>query len=149
GGIDARDRARDEDWLASLARRMGEHSQSVFTIEGLQPSWLARRKDRLGYALRSRLAAGLILGIAEGLYVGGLGFMGNPFLVDFGRGVAVGILFGILIGLYDWARIEHGMRSTGKPRRGSVPMFMLSLVVYFLAFALPFAWLWRDSADVW
>jgi eukaryotic-like serine/threonine-protein kinase len=30
-------------WLSWLARKMREHSQSVFLVEGLQPSWLGNR----------------------------------------------------------------------------------------------------------
>ena len=53
---------------------MREHSQSVFLVEGLQPSWLGTRGKRVGYgtvaALSSGLSFGLIFGLSNGL-IGG------------------------------------------------------------------------------
>ena len=36
-------------WLSWLAGKMREHSQSVFLVEGLQPSWLGTRAERVAY----------------------------------------------------------------------------------------------------
>lgn len=47
-------------WLSWLAQNMKQHSQKVFLIEQLQPSWLATRKQRWTYVLGSRLIGGLI-----------------------------------------------------------------------------------------
>lgn len=47
-------------WLAWLAQNMKQHSQKVFLIEQLQPSWLATRWQRWTYVLGSRLIGGLI-----------------------------------------------------------------------------------------
>jgi hypothetical protein len=65
-------------WLSWLARKMREHSQSVFLIEGLQPSWLCTRAQRVVYralgvlsiGLIGRLIYGLICGLSKGLLVG-------------------------------------------------------------------------------
>lgn len=135
-----------ESRLAELARGMREHSQTVFTIEGLQPSWLPERAQRLAYALSSRLIAGLILGLAEGLYLAGLGFMGNPPAMDFGYGILLGVVFGLGLGIYDWTRMELGFNSSGKVRRASAGLFALSMAVYFAVFAATFVLLWREHA---
>lgn len=50
-------------YLHWLALRLEEHSQSIFLIEGIQPSWLPSRRWRWVYLLLS----GLILGLAGGL----------------------------------------------------------------------------------
>jgi hypothetical protein len=51
-------------WLSWLARKMEDHAQSVFLIEQLQPSWLARPPDRRAYVLASRFLGGIVLGLA-------------------------------------------------------------------------------------
>jgi hypothetical protein len=147
-GIGAEKRRQQESWLTNLARRMAEHSQTVFTIEGLQPSWLSHRGQRFAYALQSRMIAGLILGFTEGVYLAGLNFMGNPLAIDFVNGLLLGIMFGLGAGIFDWIRIELSMRSTKKVRKASIPLFVLSLVIYFAVFALPFIFLWGENAII-
>ena len=50
-------------WLSWLARKMKEHSQSVFLVEGLQPSWLSMIANRLSYGIIVALSLGLIYGL--------------------------------------------------------------------------------------
>ena len=57
------------NWLAWLARKMSEHSQTIFFIEGLQPDWLPSR-TRWRARLFAPLIAGLMGGLAGGLTVG-------------------------------------------------------------------------------
>ncbi|MDA8563520.1 protein kinase [Mariniblastus sp.] len=45
-------------WLGWLARRMDERNQSVFSLEQLQPSWLATRGQQMLYALILSLGLG-------------------------------------------------------------------------------------------
>jgi len=139
------ERTRKESWLAQLAHAMREHNQTVFTIEELQPSWLPHGRQRLAYALYSRLIVGLLLGMAEGLYLAGMDIMGNPPAVDFLYGVLVGAIFGLGAGIYDWMRMERSMQSGERIRRASVLLFALSLAVYFALFAAPFTLLWREA----
>lgn len=146
GGTARENRGANESWLAHLAERMREHSQSVFTIEGLQPSWLNGTRERLAYALRSRMTVGLVLGITEGLYLAPLGIMGNPPAVDFMLGVVLGLVFGLGAGVYDWLRLERSMNSTQETRKASVFGFARSLAVYFLLFAVPFALLFQEHS---
>jgi hypothetical protein len=53
--------------LAWLAQHMQRHSQSVFLLEALQPSWLDPARDRLRYELAIRAVLWLLWG---GLHVG-------------------------------------------------------------------------------
>jgi hypothetical protein len=46
-------------WLSWLAGKMREHSQSVFLVEGLQPSWLGTRTGRVAYRSVIALSLGL------------------------------------------------------------------------------------------
>lgn len=146
GGEAAGERGMSESWLASLAHRMRGHSESVFTFEGLQPSWLHRRRDRLGYALRSRMTVGLVLGITEGAYLAPLGIMGNPPAVDFVLGVLLGLSFGLGAALYDGWRIERSAGATGKTRKAGIASFVACLAVYYLLFAVPFTLLFQEHA---
>ena len=57
-------------WLSWLARKMREHSQSVFLVEGLQPSWLGTRAQRGAYGTVVALSLGLIFGLIVGLIAG-------------------------------------------------------------------------------
>jgi len=61
--------------LTWLAQEMAEHNQSVFLIEGLQPSWLSTRARRWFYVVSSRLLGGLLIGLSFVLsfIVAGLG----------------------------------------------------------------------------
>ena len=54
-------------WLSWLAGKMREHSQSVFLVEGLQPSWLGTRAKRVAYGTVVALSLGLIFGLIIGL----------------------------------------------------------------------------------
>jgi len=57
-------------WLSWLAGRMREHSQSVFLVERLQPSWLSTRAKRVAYGTVAALSLGLIFALIFGLIVG-------------------------------------------------------------------------------
>ena len=146
GGTSADARQQNEGWLSNLARRMREHSQTVFTIEGLQPSWLGSRRQRLAYAIQSRTTIGVILGITEGVYLAGMNFMGNTPAVDFVLGLVLGVVFGVGAGTYDWIRMERSMSSVEKMRKASIPGFVLSLIVYFLLFTVPFVALFQEDS---
>jgi len=58
-------------WLLWLARKMREHSQSEFLVEGLQPSWLGTRAQREAY----RTIVALSLCLITEAYWGCLGLI--------------------------------------------------------------------------
>ncbi len=70
--------------LGWLAVQMQQHHQSMFLLEGVQPSWLASRTAQWFYVLTSRLLIGLALIL----------LLWNPLL-----GVAVGLAVGVIDGL--------------------------------------------------
>ena len=68
-----------------------EHSQSVFLVEGLQPSWLGTRAHRAVCGTMVALSLGLLFGLSDGLIVGllsgllgglGTGSLNNIALVE-------------------------------------------------------------------
>jgi hypothetical protein len=65
--------------LSWLARKLKGHSQSVFLVEGLQPSWLGTRAERLVY--------GTVMAMSLGLIFGGLSTLSN--------GLSAGLIFGL------------------------------------------------------
>jgi DNA polymerase III delta prime subunit len=53
-------------WLSWLAGRMNEKSSSFFLVEGLQPSWLASRRETLFYQIWIGVGSGFVLGLFTG-----------------------------------------------------------------------------------
>jgi hypothetical protein len=74
-------------WLSWLAAKMREHSQSIFFLEGLQPSWLGATAERAGYGT----AVGLSHGVTVGLIVGLIGEL---------RGGSYGLNDRLIVGLF-------------------------------------------------
>lgn len=99
-------------WLSWLAGRMKEHSQSVFLVEGLQPSWLGTRAKRAPYGTFVALSLAVIFGLSGGLG-GGLNTRLSKWLSSWlsaglSYGLSGGLLFGLSIlagvGLGCWSR---------------------------------------------
>jgi hypothetical protein len=94
-------------WLSWLAGKMRESSQSVFVVEGLQPSWLGTTAKRAAYGPLVALSLGLLFGLTGGLTNGATG--GLTILVAIGlgcwaesplkNGVMSGSIAGLIAGL--------------------------------------------------
>jgi hypothetical protein len=82
-------------WLAWLAHRMSQHSQRIFSIEQLQPSWLSRCWHRWIYVGVSRVVAGVILGLPVAL------------TIDMLAGALIGGLGGLVVAITDGVRFER------------------------------------------
>jgi hypothetical protein len=54
-------------WLSWLARKMRDHSQSIFLVEGLQPSWLGTKAQWVAYGIVVALSFGTIFELIYGL----------------------------------------------------------------------------------
>jgi DNA polymerase III delta prime subunit len=86
--------------LSWLARKLKGHSQSVFLVEGLQPSWLGTRAERLVYGTVMALSLGLIFGLST-----------------LSNGLSVGLIFGLTtlvgVGLGCWSEspLKNGVMS--------------------------------------
>jgi len=76
-------------WLSWLAEKMSQHTQSVFLIERMQPTWLQTRTHKRRYTINVAWIFGLILGLIFGL-IGGLIL-----------GLIVGLIFGVIVGLIE------------------------------------------------
>jgi len=78
------------DWVSWLARKMSERSQSVFLVEGLQPSWLDTKAQRVAYGTVVVLGFGLTFGPISGLIFGMIG------------GLSKVLMWGLIGGLVGW-----------------------------------------------
>jgi hypothetical protein len=86
-------------WLSWLAGKMREHSQSVFLVEELQPSWLGTSAQRGAYGTVAALSFGLLVGLVFGLVFGlsteAVGLFPKLLVgLVFGPAVLVGVRFG-------------------------------------------------------
>jgi DNA polymerase III delta prime subunit len=115
-------------WLAWLAQRLVQQSQTVFFIEGMQPTWLQGKGKRI-FWLGSFLMGGLILGLSYGLSYGlisGLrfGLIYGLFFVPSRAGIKTteimawswkeaknslirGLILGLILGLISW--LSYGL----------------------------------------
>jgi len=57
-------------WLVWLAQRLVSHSQTLFFIERMQPTWLSQGQQRQYYYLGVKLLFGLIAGFFAGFHFG-------------------------------------------------------------------------------
>ncbi|HKY53963.1 MAG TPA: NACHT domain-containing protein [Anaerolineales bacterium] len=87
--------------LSWLAGNMQKHNQEVFLIEGLQPSWLRRRRSQWFYVLISRMIAGLLIGLFIGLFY----LLVDVLDVTSGR-LITGLIFSIIGALHYWLIAE-------------------------------------------
>lgn len=115
-------------WLSWLARGMRQHGQTVFLIEQLQPSWLRGRWERLVYALGSRIAVSLILGLAYGiLFAFSRGWEALPF------GLTAGGIGGFCAGLIELRRLPRKGGWRWLEGRGVFAQAAVSTFVFGLA----------------
>jgi hypothetical protein len=96
-------------WLKMLAASMVKQNESIFYIDGLQPSWLPANKYRQ-YKLISTLFFGFIYSVIfsslfapgglRGLLIGGLAYALETGMLPYGLvGGVIGFLFGVLSGV--------------------------------------------------
>ncbi len=64
-------------WLSWLARQMGQHGQTQFYIEQLQPTWLQKRWSRFVYHCIVVLSYGLFGGLFDMLFLALIGLIQN------------------------------------------------------------------------
>ncbi|MEM7112714.1 MAG: NACHT domain-containing protein [Chloroflexota bacterium] len=78
-------------WLASLGGNLHQHSQSVFYIEQLQPSWFPVSSSKWNWLLGS-LYGGVFCGVLVGLIIG----ITFGLYIDFASGLFVGLSSGVI-----------------------------------------------------
>jgi hypothetical protein len=83
-------------WLSWVAGKMREHSQSVFLVEGLQPSWLGTKAKRAAYGTIVALSLSLTFPLIYGLVCGMI------------CGPRVGLFLGLISGLSIFLGIRLG-----------------------------------------
>jgi eukaryotic-like serine/threonine-protein kinase len=88
-------------WLSWLAQEMREHSQSVFLVEKLQPSWLGATIRQVAQGIVVALSIGLIGGIVFGLIFG--------LIYGLIAGLKYGLIGGLKSGLIDGLGLSVGV----------------------------------------
>jgi hypothetical protein len=88
-------------WLSWLAGKMKEHSESVFLVEGLQPSWLGTKGKRVAYGTIVASSLGLILALIYGMSVG----------LSAGLSVGLSVLLGVGLGCWSQSPLKNGVIS--------------------------------------
>jgi len=88
-------RERTVHWLVWLARQMSQNAQTVFLIEGLQPSWLSLDTQRRLHTICVFLVTVLSAGLPSGIAAGHIGRTLTAGRVDQAFGLAIGIAFGL------------------------------------------------------
>ena len=122
--------AQTYHWLAWLAQRMSQHSQTVFLLEYMQPSWLLTRTQWWLYTVGTRLIIGIIVGFISGLPMSFDEAQAlKPTLI---MGFIWGPLAGLSGGIIDAVRPGQG----GILSQGHILMAVLRLVTYMLMVGL-------------
>jgi hypothetical protein len=93
-------------WLSWLAGKMREHSQSVFLVEGVQPSWLGTRAERVAYRTAEGLSLGLFCGLIVGLIFGPLLGLRMGLFVGLFTLLVTCLIF-VLYPIFDRAEPDH------------------------------------------
>ncbi len=98
-------------WLSWLAQRLVQHSQTLFLIEEIQPTWLQTRLQLRRYNLGVHLVIGLCCGIYTGLLSEVINYNPNrptasglfaalpPTLLGFSTTVLVGVILSFVQGV--------------------------------------------------
>jgi len=105
-------------WLSWLARRLVEHNQTAFYLEGIQPSWLENRSQRRFYEMAIRLFVGLGFGLVFGLISISEGALG--LAAGLIAGVGIGVALGLSLGLKEVRIIETLQWSWSQAKLGLV-----------------------------
>jgi hypothetical protein len=74
-------------WLSWFARRMRERSQSIFLVEGLQPSWLGTKARRVIFETAATLSLGIVPALIFALIF--------ALMHSFTYGLVYGLSFGL------------------------------------------------------
>jgi hypothetical protein len=105
------------DRLSWLAGKMREHSQSVFLVEGLQPSWLGTKARRAAYGNIVALSLGLMVAVSSVLVVGltewlsGKSIGLSAALIGVVGIDGLSILLGIALGCWWESPLKNGVMS--------------------------------------
>ena len=100
-------------WLSWLAGKMREHSQWVFLVEELQPSWLGTRAKRLAYGTVAALGLALTFALIVGLETTGVASPGGSigFAAFSGATGGLSILLGVALGCWSESPLKNAVTS--------------------------------------
>ncbi|MEH2167861.1 MAG: NACHT domain-containing protein [Nostoc sp.] len=112
----------DKQWLIWLAKRMKENSQTVFSIEDMQPSWFQKdSQQRRVYHFAVMLIVRLLSGLSGGLIASLFNYSPQPInssLVYICMGAIAGLISGVISELF--TQFNFGVINKWKHRRHDV-----------------------------
>jgi hypothetical protein len=118
-------------WLTLLAQRMVQESQTVFFIEGMQPTWLQTKGKRILYRLGSFLIGGLSVGLSIGLSVGLIFGLRDGLIRGLISGLSIGLSVGLINGIISaWGKAEIKTVETLKWSWKEVKNSLISAVIF-------------------
>lgn len=118
-------------WLAWLARRMIQESQTVFLIEEMQPTLLQNKSQRLIYSFGFGLTGGLVFGLMGGIVFG----MTSGLFLGVGGGLSFALCLGT-VGRKEIILVEK-----------IYPLdFLVNILISLLTFLLTFTY---STAGIW
>ncbi len=97
-------------WLTWLAQKMQQHTQSIFLIEQIQPSWLSSRQQRWLYTLLTRTFSGLLLGFIFGLHRAISNWLKEDTYFNIILWVVGGLLLGLATAVVDGLSFERDLK---------------------------------------
>jgi len=142
--------------LERIAAEMRRRAQTIFLIEDLQPSVLATRTRRAVHVFASRMAGGLLFSLLLGSSIA-LGFWneegGSPPLPELLRdglsiGLITGLLFGLGLGILDFACLERRGVSWHPEGRMRYPGLIAPSLAFCAAVAAALAMVEVSDEDV-
>lgn len=125
-------------WLSWLAGQMEHHQQSMFLIEGLQPSWLPAGRWQVAYMITSRTLVTLVGGFIGGLILGLANSLTGDWrylFLGFVQGILGGVTAGLASGVVDtlWLLRRgagHPVSPRGQLRETGAKFIALALSVW-------------------
>lgn len=145
GGVPgAFSQASVERWLSCLARGMQNHSQTVFLLEDLQPSWLLGAEQRWTYAILSRVfiaLAWMILLSFSNLVLQPLLFGVGTFFTGIVCMFLTGAVAGLTAGAFAGWRLTSNRRHRGPTLLNILVEVSIQIALFsaiFAAVAIPF-----------
>ena len=134
-------------WTSLLANNMALHTQSIFLIERMQPTWLSSRRQLFAYLLLSRATAALV--IVSPFLVSYIIKDGSPLRERIGYSIGV-LSLSLVMGLWAALRKLRQARSSNEAQVSPSRPRMIIHVLGFLAVGVLFAgllmamagWIW-------
>ncbi len=131
-------------WLSWLAQKMTEHFQTVFLIEGIQPSWIRSSWQRLTYSFGLFAIGGLGVGLSAGVFwfMRGIVLEDNVGSYKISIWLTAGLIWGLSIGLVHAFKSERWDQIENDPKKSRLFVILTIIVTCWVVWALIWTVIW-------